>query len=76
MIVLRRDVSLLLSEGHPHAPCYPLWRLDLEAGLATVRKDQDVALSSSLIQSAINACLDRDAGKDFTKTIKKLSHGQ
>lgn len=75
MLTLRRDVGLLLSEGHRFAPRYPLWRLEIEASLVRERKDQDVALSSSMINCAINAAFSKKAAKEFTRNLKKLSHG-
>tara|TARA_R110002072_G_scaffold298960_2_gene473716 strand:+ start:3120 stop:3350 length:231 start_codon:yes stop_codon:yes gene_type:complete len=76
MLVLRRDVGMLLSEGQPMAMHYPLWRLQLESSLARERRDQDIALSSSMIQSAINGCFNKKAAKEFTENLKKLTHGE
>ena len=75
MLTLRRDVGLLLSEGHCDARRYPIWLLEIESALARERRDQDIALSSSMINSAINACFSKKAAREFTDNIKKLSHG-
>ena len=65
-------MSLLLSEGHPHAADYPLWQLGVEAKLVTERIDRHAVSDAYYTQSAIAALLDKKSAKDWGKIMKKV----
>lgn len=70
---LRRQVSLLLSEGHPLARHYPLPMLWLEATLVERRHCQRMAVEASLVQGAAASVLDKKAAQAFRKQLRELT---
>jgi len=72
---LRREVSLLLANGHPDAPFYPLHRVWEEAELVVSRQNQTLATETLLIQMAVSSLFAKEAGREFQKIISRLSDG-
>lgn len=73
---IRRQVSLLLSEGHPDAPHYPIGMVWDEARLAVERINRFHATQAVLVQQAVSSILSKDGAKEFKKTITGLNnHG-
>lgn len=70
---MRRDVSLLRSEGHVSASAYPVWQLQLEVLLAVQRINVSHATQATLTKSAIDAALCKEALQSFNQTIKRLN---
>jgi hypothetical protein len=70
-------VSLLMSEGHPHASRYPLSKLWIETEIARERINARLATEATLIHSAIVAVL-APGGKgveNLNRQLKALSDG-
>jgi hypothetical protein len=65
-------VSLLLANGHGDARFYPIYRLWEEANIIIERLNAQLGSEATLIQLAIGAAIDKKAGKQFQKTIKRL----
>lgn len=74
-LTLRKILSSLISEGHTDAANYPLSRLIFEFSLVERRLNMFHATQAVLIHSAINAALNKDSHKQFTKLIGKLNDG-
>jgi len=72
---VRRQVSLLLDHGHPHAQFYPLRRVWEEASLVVERVNALQALQAKLVNKAVSAVLSKKASSDFDRTMKDLSDG-
>lgn len=72
---MRRQVSLLLDHGHPHAQFYPLRRVWEEASLVVERVNALQALQAKLVNKAVSAVLSKKASSDFDRTMKDLSDG-
>lgn len=73
MMGLRRQVSLLLSHGHPDAGDYPLGMLWVESQLVVERLNQQAVTQAVLLQLAVGSILSKKTGSEFKKTLKKLS---
>lgn len=69
---VRRDVSLLLSEGHPWARQYPIAEAWSEARIVRQRLAFRRRQESSLMQMVVGSLFDRDAGKQLAKILKRL----
>lgn len=69
---MRRDTSLLISEGYSDAASWPLWLVLSEAKIVLVRQEEALARQMTLTQSAIMSVMDKGANKAFQKQIKKL----
>lgn len=73
---MREQVSLLLSEGHPHARRYPLATLWLEAQIVMRRHNQRFVTESLLMQGCIGTIMNGKKGsKHYQEMIRKLSDG-
>jgi hypothetical protein len=70
---IRRQVSLLLSEGHADAPHYPIGMVWDESRLAVERINRFHATQAVLTQQAVASILSRDGQKEFKKTITGLN---
>lgn len=70
---MRRDVSLLMSQGHAEAAEYPICVLWHEVRLAVERVNGMVATQALLTQSAIASMFSKDAGRGFVDQIEKLT---
>lgn len=70
---LRRQVSLLLDHGHPHARRYPVGMVWEEAMLVVERMNREAASDKVLLQLAAGSLLSKDAGRQFKKTLKELT---
>lgn len=70
---LRRQVSLLVANGHPDAPLYPVHRVWEEAFMLTSQMNLMMATNAMLTQMAVSSLFSKDAGRDFTKTIKDMT---
>lgn len=65
-------MSLLLSEGHPHARDYPVAVVWSEARIVRQRNAMRVKLETSLMQMVIGSVFDKKAGKQLSDIIKRL----
>ena len=72
---VRRQVSLLLDHGHPHAWNYPIGMVRSESLLVEERLNNSYATTAILLQMAVSAVLSEEAGKEFQKTIEGLTKG-
>lgn len=70
---LRRQVSLLLENGHAEAPFYPVGMVSDEVSLVLTRSNHAEATRAVLLQMAVSGVLDKKAGELFQATIKKLT---
>lgn len=82
---LRRDASLLVSEGHADAHSYPIARLWWEARIVRERLMERMALQASLQHSSMTAIAEsifakkgaqRPANKAFQELLKRMSDGE
>lgn len=71
---LRRQVSLLLANGHPHAPHYPVHRVWEEAALVAAHLNQQMVTGAILTQMAVASLLSKDAGREFQKLIQSMNN--
>lgn len=69
---LRRDVSLLLSEGHAHARDYPIACVWSEASIVRQRNAARRKMDAPLMQMTIASVMDSKAGKQLVKLLKRL----
>lgn len=67
-------VNLLLSNGHPDAPIYPIHRLWEEASMLTSQINLTIATNALLTQMAVSSLYSKESGRDFTKTINKMTN--
>jgi len=70
---IRRQISLLLAEGHPEAPHYPIGMVWDEARLVVERHNGAHATQAVLVQLAVASVLSKDGAKEFKKTISRLN---
>lgn len=68
-------MNLLLANGHPDAPFYPIHRVWEEADLVVERDNQRMATETLLIQMAVSSLFAKEAGKEFQKIISRLTDG-
>lgn len=68
-------MSLLLSEGHPHARHYPLGMVMDEVTLASLRINNLVAVQAVLMQLVVSSMFSEESGKSFSAQIKRLTNG-
>lgn len=66
MLALRRDVSVLLSEGHSHSRLYPIIMLWNEAELARERRRTQWQMMMNISSAVINA-----SNTDISKRDRK-----
>lgn len=69
---LRRQVSLLLEHGHPHAQFYPLRRVWEEASIVADRINNLEKTRAVLMNKAVSAVISKKAAGDFKQTIEEL----
>lgn len=72
---MRRQVSLLLAEGHVDAPDYPIGQVFLEARIAVTRINQAFVTQATLLQLAVGSMLSPKSAQEFQKATKKLLEG-
>ncbi len=72
---LRRQVSLLLAEGHAQARFYPVGMVWEEATYIVERKNNDLASQAIAIQAAGASIMDKKGAEHFKKLIKGLTSG-
>jgi hypothetical protein len=70
---LRRDVSLLLSEGHEHAREYPVVHVWNEARIVRQRHSTRRFRDSALTQLILSTLFNKKAGKELQKLLKKVA---
>lgn len=70
---LRRQASLLLDHGHPHAWRYPIRMVWEEAALVVERLNGLEASRAVLLQMAVSSVISKKAGAEFKKAIRRLS---
>ena len=70
---IRRQVSVLLSEGHAQAPRYPIGMVWDECQLVVERQNRAHATEATLVQLAVSSILSKDGAKEFRKTLKRLN---
>lgn len=70
---IRRQVSLLLAEGHPYAQHYPIGMVWDESRLAVARINGFHATQAILVQLAISSALSKEGAKEFKKSIQRLN---
>jgi hypothetical protein len=69
---LRRDVSLLLSEGHRHARDYPIAVVWTEARIVRQRQAAKRKSDTILMQMAIASVMDSKANKQLAAVLKRM----
>jgi len=69
---LRRDVSLLLSEGHVHAREYPVAHVWNEARIVRQRHHSRRFRDSAVMQLVLSTLFNKKAGKALHKLLKKV----
>jgi len=65
-------VSLLLSEGHADARCYPVAVVWSEARIVRQRHANRIRQDAALMQMAIASVMDRKAGKRLSKLLNRM----
>lgn len=75
MIGIRKQVSLLMANGHPDARHYPIGLVWTEAEMVTNRINNDMATTALLNQMAVSSLFSKEGGEQFTKIIKELTDG-
>lgn len=70
---VRRQISLLLSEGHADARYYPIGMVWDEAKLVVERRNRQFATEALLTQLAVASLLSKKEAKEFSKQIKRLN---
>lgn len=66
---------MLLANGHPDAPFYPVHRVWEEAELVVSRDNNQLASEALLTQMAVSALFSKEAGREFQKLISRLTDG-
>ena len=69
---LRRDVSLLLSEGHVSARDYPVAVVWSEARIVRQRQAARRKQDTALMQMTLASMFDKAAGKRLAKLLKRM----
>lgn len=72
---LRRQVSLLLSEGHLDARDYPVHRVWEESSLVVGRINHRLATEALLIQMAVSSLFAESSGKEFKELMTSMTDG-
>ena len=75
MLGLRREVSLLLSQGHPHARRYSIIMIWNEAEIVRQRHNQHLrekAILGQLLATLASGTLTKKGVKDTNKELRKL----
>jgi hypothetical protein len=67
---VRRNVSLLLSEGHVQARKYPLWQVAVEADIVRERLADIAARDTVLMHTAIAQVI--GGGDTLNDTLERL----
>jgi len=70
---LRRDVSLLLSEGHSEARRYPVVMVWNEARIVRERHANRRARDSAVTQLVLSTLFSKKAGKELEKLLNKVA---
>ena len=66
---------MLLANGHPDAPSYPIGRLWIEAEIVVDRINKHLADEALLTQLAVSTLMSESAGETFNDRIKDLTNG-
>lgn len=66
-------MSLLLANGHPGAPDYPLGMVADEAALTAERINGWHATAGTVLHGAAAAVMTKEGGRHFSKLIKALN---
>ncbi len=72
---LRRQVSLLMAEGHGQARFYPVGMVWEEASFVVERRNNDLASQAIALQAAGASIMDKKGAKHFKELIKGLTSG-
>lgn len=64
-----------MANGHPDAVQYPIHKVWEEADLVTSRLNQVMATETLLLQMAVSSLFNKEAGREFSKIIKRLTDG-
>lgn len=70
---LRRQVSLLLDHGHPHAWHYPIRMVWEEAEMVVERLNGVAVTEAVFLQMAVSALFSKEGAKEFSKVVKRLT---
>lgn len=70
---LRRQASLLLANGHPHARRYPLGMLWDESRIVVERINGVLATEAVLLRQAITSVFSDEGAKGFSDTVSRLT---
>lgn len=70
---LRRDVSLLLSEGHAAARRYPVAMVWTEARIVRERHHYRRVRDTALTQLTLGTLFNKKAGKELERMLKKVA---
>ena len=70
---IRRQVSLLLANGHSDALNYTVGKVWDEAEIVVERLNRQAVTEAVLIQSAVASLLSKEGGKEFSKLVKRLT---
>lgn len=69
---IRRQVSLLLANGHTHAQFYPLRRVFEETSIVVERQNKLLADQGKLMNKAVSAVISKKAAGHFNKLLEAL----
>lgn len=70
---IRRDVSLLLSEGHEDARRYPLAMVWTEARIVRERNSNRRVRDAAITQLVLSTLFSKKAGKELERTLNKVA---
>lgn len=70
---IRRDVSLLLSEGHSEARRYPLGMVWTEARIVRERNTNRRVRDAAITQLVLSTLFSKKAGKELERTLNKVA---
>lgn len=73
---MRKQVSLLLANGHPLSPHYPVHRVWEEAFIVAERTNLTIVTEAVMTQLAVASLLSKDAGTEFKKVIRSMTNEQ
>lgn len=72
---MRKQVSLLMTNGHVDAQSYPVGMVWDEAAIVVENVNRMEATRATLLQMAVSSVLSKEAGKLFRETVNRLNEG-
>ena len=72
---LRREASLLLDHGHPHANNYPLAKLWSEATIVRQRLNSNIKTDATMMQAVIASVIGGSKNNVLKGIFKELDDG-